>query len=244
MKTQNCLAFACALFAALAFPVVAHAQDPLKVGPNIYKLNFENDFVRVCDISFKPGDKIGMHSHPDHLVYMRSSGMLKLSYPDGKAKDMQARAGEVLWIKAESHAAENPGTTEVRGIVIELKDAAKPLGKVPAGDDPAKVAPESYKVLLDNERVRVLETRLKPGGKLPMHSHPSHVTYAFTDAKVKFTSPDGASKEEELKAGKARWGDPVAHAVENVGSSEAHVLNVELKPAGKPADRKPEEKKP
>ena len=44
--------------------------------------------------------------------------------------------------------------------------------------DAVKVAPESYKVLLENDRVRVLEYRIKPGYKNAMHSHPDFLLYA------------------------------------------------------------------
>ena len=53
--------------------------------------------------------------------------------------------------------------------------------------DPVKVAPDHYKVLLDNDRVRVLEVHVRPGEKTAMHSHPATIIYSFTDAKTKFT---------------------------------------------------------
>jgi len=103
---------------------LAMAQDPVEVGPDVYKLVFENDRVRVMEITFKPGDKIAMHSHPDHFVYVLSGGTLALSHPDGTTKEFEGKAGDVVWINAESHAAENVGTTEFKGVVVELKEPA------------------------------------------------------------------------------------------------------------------------
>lgn len=100
------------------------AQDPLELAPGIYSLLFENEGVRVCDIRFKPGDKIEMHSHPNHLLYILSPGTIKLSYADGTSKEISAQAGQVLWSNAESHQSENIGTTEVHAIIVELKEAA------------------------------------------------------------------------------------------------------------------------
>ena len=57
--------------------------------------------------------------------------------------------------------------------------------------DAAKVDSGHYKVLLDNEYVRVLDVHHQPGEKSPTHSHPNHVVYSFTDSRVKFTSPGG-----------------------------------------------------
>ncbi len=95
--------------------------------------------------------------------------------------------------------------------------------------DMVKVAPKNCKVLLDNDRVRVVRVVLKPGEKLDMHSHPAHIVYSFTGGKAKYTSSDGKSEEREMKAGETRWLDPVSHGTENIGTSESRVLVIELK---------------
>ena len=95
--------------------------------------------------------------------------------------------------------------------------------------DPVKLSPQYYKVLVDNDQVRVLEYRLQPGDKEPMHSHPAGVLYVFSDNKVKNTFPDGTTLERTRKAGKAYWREAITHAVENIGSTEVHGLAVELK---------------
>jgi len=101
--------------------------------------------------------------------------------------------------------------------------------------DPAKVSPGTTKVLLENDRVRVLDVRVKPGGKVPMHSHPAYVVYFLSDGKTRFTYPDGKTEEREGKAGAAAWSEAVTHAAENVGTTELHVLNIELKGTAKAA---------
>jgi quercetin dioxygenase-like cupin family protein len=97
-----------------------------------------------------------------------------------------------------------------------------------AAQDLAKVSP-SAKVLFENDRVRVLEVRHEPGGKEPMHTHPAYVVYSFTNATAKTTSPDGKTVVKDRKAGEATWGEPVTHSTENVGTTEFHVLVIELK---------------
>lgn len=107
--------------------------------------------------------------------------------------------------------------------------------------DPAKVTPGTHKVILENDRVRVLDVRVKPGQKVPTHSHPAYVVYALSDFKVKFTYPGGKTAELAGKAGEASWREAETHAAENVGTTELHVLNVELKEAAKkpaPAKKK------
>ena len=103
--------------------------------------------------------------------------------------------------------------------------------------DPVEVSPNTHKVVLENDRVRVLDIRQKPGEKSPMHSHPAVVIYFLTDAKTKFTYPDGKTEVREGKAGQALWRGPETHATENVGTTEEHVLLVELKGAATPAKK-------
>lgn len=101
--------------------------------------------------------------------------------------------------------------------------------RMPA-QDPAKLAPQLYKVVLDNDCVRVIDYRLQPGEKEPMHSHPSGVVvYFFTDAKMRGSSPDGKTTEIFNKAGEVIWREPVTHFGENIGSNEIHTLLVEPK---------------
>ena len=95
--------------------------------------------------------------------------------------------------------------------------------------DAAKVDSEHYKVLLDNEYVRVLDVHHKPGEKSPMHSHPNHVVYSFTDSTVSFTSSNGKTDIRTAKAGQVVWRNAETHTAENVGKNEEHALDIELK---------------
>ena len=96
-------------------------------------------------------------------------------------------------------------------------------------EDAVKAAPHIYKVILENDRVRVLDTRMKPGDKTEIQSHPAVVAYPTTSGKYKFTSPDGQSMEIEVEEGQPMYMDAVSHSTENVGTTEGHVLLIELK---------------
>lgn len=107
--------------------------------------------------------------------------------------------------------------------------------------DPVKLSPNLYTVVMENDQVRVLEFRAKPGDKEPMHSHPAAVVYMFTDGTAKATTPDGKSQIFSNKAGETIWSEPVTHAWEQMGSGNSRVLIVELKKGtpSKPAAIKP-----
>ena len=91
------------------------------------------------------------------------------------------------------------------------------------------MAPNVYSVLFENERVRLLEVREKPGEGSVMHSHPDYLVYNLGSGKVRFSSPSGESAEIELKAGDVMWREAEEHSTENVGTTDVHVLLFELK---------------
>jgi beta-alanine degradation protein BauB len=101
--------------------------------------------------------------------------------------------------------------------------------KTATAQDMVKVAPNTTKVLLENDRVRVLEVQQKPGEKAAMHSHPASLVYSLSSSKAKFTAPDGKTTESELKAGAVNWREAETHAIENVGTTDSRVLVIELK---------------
>jgi quercetin dioxygenase-like cupin family protein len=98
--------------------------------------------------------------------------------------------------------------------------------------DPAVVAKDVYKLILDNPRVRVFDVRFAPGQRAEMHSHPDHVVYVFDDASLRLTGGDGKSQDITVKAGQSIFIPAGPHAAENIGPRPAHNLVVELKSGG------------
>ena len=97
--------------------------------------------------------------------------------------------------------------------------------------DPVPLYPQNYKVLLENDRVRVLDFQLKKGAKEDFHAHPAAVTYVIAPFKIRFTFPDGSSRIREANAGDVFYGDALTHASENIGDTDAHGLLIEMKAA-------------
>jgi beta-alanine degradation protein BauB len=116
-------------------------------------------------------------------------------------------------------------TLGVLGVSLALAFGARTV----MAQDLAKISPQDVKVLMENDRVRVLEVRHQPGVKEPMHSHPAYVSYYLDATRVKVTLPDGKTVEKDRKAGEVQYSEPVTHALENIGTTEQHVLVIELK---------------
>jgi beta-alanine degradation protein BauB len=104
--------------------------------------------------------------------------------------------------------------------------------KQTAWGDPAMVAGDVYKLVMENERVRVFDVQFKPGQKAEMHGHPDHVIYVLSDYTVNLMLPDGSSQKVPLEAGQAIFMGAGPHAAVNIGQTKGHALVVELKETG------------
>lgn len=95
-----------------------------------------------------------------------------------------------------------------------------------------KVAPDHYKILFENDQVRVLENTLAPGEKDPTHTHGAGWYYVTSPGTMKITFPDGKVATWESKPGESAWLKTKSpHADENVGKTSLTWVLVELKNA-------------
>jgi len=101
--------------------------------------------------------------------------------------------------------------------------------------DPVKTNPELYRVLLENDRVRVLEYLDAPGDRTEPHSHPDSVMVTLGDFRRRLWTGD-REVEVELSAFEARWLDAQEHSGMNIGETRSHSIFVELKEPS-PLDR-------
>ena len=95
--------------------------------------------------------------------------------------------------------------------------------------DPTTTDPDKYKVIFENDRVRVLEYRDEPGQKTSPHEHPDSLMYTLSSFQRRLIGGSGESRDVALEPGEVRWLDAQTHSGENIGSTPTHVLFVELK---------------
>lgn len=96
--------------------------------------------------------------------------------------------------------------------------------------DPVATNPEHYRVVFENEFVRVLEYTDQPGESTTMHSHPNSVMVTLSDFERTLDTPTG-KRNVTLNAGEALWLPAQQHRGENIGTTPTHVIFVELKGA-------------
>ena len=100
--------------------------------------------------------------------------------------------------------------------------------------DAAKVGGTQCKVEFENDYVRVLRWNVGPGEKVPMHEHPASISVLLSGGQVKFTLPDGTTREAEMESGQVTWAEPGSHASQNVGDQPHELIQIELKAAARP----------
>ncbi len=106
---------------------------------------------------------------------------------------------------------------------------ATPLAFAARAQDPAATDPDKYRVLLDNERVRVLAYSDAPGAKTQLHRHPAFVVVALAPFKRRLTLADGRVLAREFQAGDVLFSGGEEHIGENVGDTPTRIVMVELK---------------
>ncbi|MDH6574410.1 cytoplasmic protein [Kitasatospora sp. MAP5-34] len=94
--------------------------------------------------------------------------------------------------------------------------------------DPTITNPEFYKVIFENERVRVLEYRDNPGDRTELHHHPDTLMITLSNFRRRLTVGE-QMVEIEKPAYEAGWLPAQTHAGENIGTTGTHVMFVELK---------------
>jgi len=97
--------------------------------------------------------------------------------------------------------------------------------------DLATTAGKQAKVVLDNDKVRVIELNMPPGSSTGMHSHGDNVVVFLSGGSATQTMADGTTRQMDRKPGEVIWSDPVTHDTKNTGKSAVRTLVIELKEA-------------
>jgi quercetin dioxygenase-like cupin family protein len=111
-------------------------------------------------------------------------------------------------------------------------------GGIAVAQELSTAAPERVVVKLDNDTLQVTEVTLKPGEKLPLHTHPAYTLYTIHGGTVRIAFQGGKTEEQVWDHGTVLYGDPEGpHTTENVGKTTVKILLVEVK--GGAAAKKP-----
>ena len=205
-------------------------QSPIEIkGEAHHHPKFENEFVRVWDVTVPAGEATLWHVHRnDNVVVTLGEARLRIETAGAAPGESLWKFGEVKFGKATYvHRAMNVGVTPFHNFTIELL-------KSPAGP-PAPSIPKEPIVrtpVLENERVRAFEVTLEPGQSTSMHTHVlPGLAIALTSGDIEVTT-EGKNKTDRLNLplGDLRWrAGAVTHTIKNVGKSRFSAVDIELK---------------
>ena len=214
----------------------AQSLDPLAIDPQHYHLEIENQWTRAFRELMAPRGTMTMHQHPPPgaVIVFFTDRNNRLTAPDGTARVLSNRAGDVIWADASSHRSENLTGLPFEAVQIEPRRPAGAAAQpVPAGKlDAPLVDPQHYHVELENEYARVLRVTIGPHEKLKRHTHPATgaVLVHLTDQNLRLTLADGSTRDNQYRAKQVRWVEPAGeHQDENLSDKPLEFLRVELK---------------
>jgi quercetin dioxygenase-like cupin family protein len=97
-------------------------RDPVKIDPNHYKVELENDKVRVVRIRYGPHEKSPMHQHRPGVAVFLSDGEFEFVYPDGRRENIQGKTGQFLsFTETWEHEPRSLTGTPFEALYVELK---------------------------------------------------------------------------------------------------------------------------
>lgn len=147
MRTKGLWALVCLVACS------AWGQDPTKVEPKHYKLDFENEHVQVVSIHYGPHEKSALHEHAGGVVVILTEAHLRFTDESGKTRDVYSKPGEARWYPPFKHKVENLGDTAYDAVYVGIK------GKSTAENGPG--AP----VKTEEEAKRIVAQALLEAGK-------------------------------------------------------------------------------
>ena len=224
----------------LLFFIACSSSDisllPEKVSPDVYKVLLENDDIKILEVTFAPGQSDNMHEHYPATVYIVEGGKAQVTLPDGTVNEINPPSDFILHNPEKAkHQVKNIGDNTMKIILFERKNTRAITDTKEELILPEEVSPDVYKVLLDNEEVKVTEVTFKPGQGDEMHQHGVMSIYGITGGKLQNISPDGTVREMEVADGFVGHRNTVTtHQMKNIGDTTVKVILVEHKKLGLP----------
>ena len=233
--------FRSAMFLCLLTPIFL-AQDPLKVAPQAYKLEFENEWVRVMHVHYGPHEKIPAHDHTQlaaAYIYLNDGGPVifkHIGLDYGPVTRPATKAGSFRIYKAikEVHEVENTSDLPSDFLRVEFKnrivDDKTLRGRFyreswPAGEN-------FEKTQFEDDQIRVTRLVCAPGKKLDISSSSTGpaLLVSFSTARIDVAGQKGKAARLDLALGKTGWQRASQRLrLESQGEAPAELLRFEFK---------------
>jgi hypothetical protein len=174
----------------------------------------ENDYVRIVKVSMERGQVA-----PAYIP--AANTMVRIDLRSGPQLG-EVRYGDKLWPEGDGA----PVAENIDEIRVELK---APVKSSTMRLDAVKIDPKRYRVVLENDRVRVVRLRFEGRESGLMVTHPPRVLATLTDVRVKLLFADGRRDERGAPAGVAAWLEEETLQTENARDEPLEVVLIEPK---------------
>ncbi|HUF47307.1 MAG TPA: hypothetical protein VMM93_05780 [Vicinamibacterales bacterium] len=211
---------------ALLSPSVVLAQDAVRTDPAHYTLIAENATVRVLKISYGPGEKSIMHSHPDAIVIPLVASKVRFTMPDGTAQDVDMPNESATYSPAGVHTPANLGAVRIEAVLIEFKGAAPGTAALPTARPGM-----AMKVLAEGPRGMAYRSTAEPTFQEPAgttHDY-DQVVIALGAVKMSLTLEGKAARTTWVRGDVELIGRGVRHASSNAGNTPVDFIIVAIK---------------
>lgn len=224
----------------LLFLTQAIAQDPLKTLPQAYKLQFENEWVKVVRVHYAPYEKLPAHEHTptaSAYVYLNDGGPVVFNHIDkdyGAVTRPATKAGSFRLYRGlqELHEVENKSELPSDFLRVEFKtdpvDEKSLRGRFHREAYPSG---ENYqKIQFENEQIRITRLVCVPGNKLEISTSPSEPTLLIALSPAQLKVNRSKAVQFKLGPGQTRWINlNQQEQLENTGNSPAELLRFDFK---------------
>lgn len=203
--------------------LLLNPQDVVEISPKDYKVVAEDPHVRIIQINAPAGAQTPMHSHPDSLVVILAPSILEHTEQSGKISKTppSLKRGDVAYAPQVTHSMQQLGDTTFKAFQIELKEPTQATSAEPSPGT-------AFKTVLDNTRVKVFDTTLRPGESIQEPQTP-HINVLLAEGSIRRTSSNGKRSVHRLKTDLAIMESQGNGAISNIGKMPVRLLIVNIK---------------
>lgn len=230
------------VFAAAGLTTLVGAQDAVSTLPDSYRLQFENDWVRIVRVRYAPFAKLPGHTHTalaSAYVYLNDGGPVIFKHVGkeyGAVTRPETKAGSFRLYRGldEIHEVENTSALPTEFLRVELKTDPKDprtlRGKFFRAAPSADLSVE--RIQFENDQVRITRIVCAPAGAFNVVTSAAEPSLfiALSEARLAVTHEDSGSTDVSLGIGQERWMPTTGRErLENVGSDAIELLRFDLK---------------
>jgi hypothetical protein len=223
---------------ATLIALIAITSAPLRAAPVYdtdpahFTLEFENDAVKIIRANWGPKEAFAGALELGDLAAVRlAPANFRVTLPDGKKVDRASNLGAVLYSPASKIGVENLQDHRVISVLVELKGkAAASAASAPPGIDPVASDPAHHRLVLENNKVRIIRATFGPGEASPgFFDATGAVIVSLTPRYFEITGIDGRKTYSRSDFGTAAWFPAGRIQVKNLSDMNAEFIVIEPK---------------